>query len=76
MLHKRKQENKNLCKQSKEVIIAYMRFCQKYRIHLISDEIYAMSTFTNSEYSDALPFILVLSISEEGIIDESLVHVL
>jgi aspartate/methionine/tyrosine aminotransferase len=53
-----------------------MRFCQKYRIHLISDEIYAMSIFTNTEVPDALPFTSVLSISKEGIIDEELVHVL
>jgi hypothetical protein len=43
---------------------------------LISDEIYAMSIITNTEFPDALTFTSVLSFSKGGIIDEELVHVL
>ncbi|OAP57155.1 hypothetical protein AYL99_07893 [Fonsecaea erecta] len=63
---------------SREVLIAYMRLCQKYQIHLVSDEIYAFSTWENRHDSSPAPveFISVLSIPSEGIIDPHLLHVL
>ncbi|KAK5166421.1 uncharacterized protein LTR77_007964 [Saxophila tyrrhenica] len=61
---------------SKEAIVAIMRFCAKYGLHYLSDEIYAMSVFKNERYPDATPFQSVLSIDTEGIINPELVHVL
>uniref|UniRef100_A0A8H7N2C6 Aminotransferase class I/classII large domain-containing protein n=1 Tax=Bionectria ochroleuca TaxID=29856 RepID=A0A8H7N2C6_BIOOC len=58
----------------KDTLIRLMAFCQKYQLHLISDEVYAMSTWTNNG-SQATPFTSCLSIDPEGIIDPSLVHV-
>jgi aspartate/methionine/tyrosine aminotransferase len=51
-----------------------MRFCNKYGIHLISDEIYAFSVYR----TDALlpGFTSVLSIDYTGVIEKHLVHVL
>lgn len=62
---------------AKEVLIEYMKLCQKYRIHLVSDEIYALSIWENKEDKTASnDFVSVLSIPLEGIIDSYLVHVL
>ncbi|KAF9888599.1 hypothetical protein FE257_008531 [Aspergillus nanangensis] len=62
----------------KEVIIKLMRFCQKYNIHLISDEIYALSIWENSVDQAPAPVVFesALSIDPTGIIDPKLVHVL
>ncbi|KAL0571360.1 hypothetical protein V5O48_010598 [Marasmius crinis-equi] len=64
---------------SKETLVGLMTLCQKYRIHLISDEIYALSVWENKV--DAVGkglegFESVLSIDPTGIIDPGLVHVL
>jgi aspartate/methionine/tyrosine aminotransferase len=64
---------------SKETIIALMRMCQKHSIHLISDEIYALSVWKNNIDKldvEPTPFESVLSIDTAGIIDPGLVHVL
>lgn len=53
-----------------------MRFCEKYRIHLISDEIYGLSCWDNAEIPDASPFHSVLAIDKTGLIDPALVHAL
>ena len=53
-----------------------MKFCQRHMIHLISDEIYALSVWQNPEVPDAVTFESVLSIDTTGIIDLELVHVL
>jgi len=58
------------------VLEAYMRFCQKHNLHLITDEIYALSTWTNPDFPDAPGFTSVLSVEKDGLIDPSLVHVL
>ena len=34
---------------SRDTMIEYMRLCQKYQIHLISDEIYALTTFPTDD---------------------------
>ncbi|TWU71575.1 hypothetical protein ED733_001505 [Metarhizium rileyi] len=62
----------------REALVAFMKLCQKYQIHLVSDEIYALSVFENRVDKDAaaVPFESVLSIDPEGIIDRSLIHVL
>lgn len=63
---------------SRETIIEYLRLCQKYQIHFVSDEIYAFSVWKNKHDTNPPPvdFTSVLSISLDGIIDPSLVHVL
>lgn len=53
-----------------------MRFCQKHNLHLITDEIYALSTWKNPDFPNAPGFTSVLSIKKDGLIDPSLVHVL
>ncbi|KYK56070.1 aminotransferase [Drechmeria coniospora] len=63
----------------RDVLVAYMRLCEKHQVHLVSDEIYALSVFDNTIDGDAdasAPFTSVLSIDPAGIIDRSLVHVL
>ncbi|KAH7054183.1 putative 1-aminocyclopropane-1-carboxylate synthase [Macrophomina phaseolina] len=61
---------------TREVLEAYMRFCQKHSLHLITDEIYALSTWNNPDAPNAPGFTSVLSIYTDGLIDPSLVHVL
>jgi 1-aminocyclopropane-1-carboxylate synthase len=60
----------------RETLVALMRLCQTHCIHLISDEIYALSTWHNPEYPDATAFTSVLSIDGANIIAPELVHVL
>ncbi|CAD6593006.1 MAG: hypothetical protein ASARMPREDX12_006652 [Alectoria sarmentosa] len=60
----------------REVLLGLMKFCQKHMIHLISDEIYALSVWQNPEVPEAVTFESVLSIDTTGIIDPGLVHVL
>ncbi|KAL4894299.1 pyridoxal phosphate-dependent transferase [Aspergillus ambiguus] len=59
-------------------IIKLMRLCQERQMHLISDEIYALSVWHNRVDADVsfVPFQSVLSIDTTGIIDPDLVHVL
>jgi len=52
-----------------------MRFCAWHSIHLLSDEIYALSVFLNPHYPNAPPFTSLLSIDPTGIIDPNLIHV-
>ncbi|KAL8734962.1 MAG: hypothetical protein Q9181_003011 [Wetmoreana brouardii] len=59
-----------------DTLKAYMRFCQKHRIHLISDEVYAMSVYKTPDNTNAVPFTSVLSIDTANLIDSNLVHVL
>jgi aspartate/methionine/tyrosine aminotransferase len=61
---------------SRETLIAIMRVCQRHAIHLISDEIYALSVWHNPEYPDAATFTSVLSIDTTNTISPELVHVL
>ena len=60
---------------SREVMIEYMRLCQKYQIHLISDEIYALTTFPTNDIPNPEKFVSLLSIPKEGLIDPQLCHV-
>ncbi|KAM5494530.1 putative secondary metabolism biosynthetic enzyme [Microsporum canis] len=59
----------------RETIVEIFKFCQKHHIHLVSDEIYALSVFDSGE-SEAMPFISTLSIDPKGLIDENLLHVM
>jgi hypothetical protein len=57
-------------------MIAFMRLCQKHQIHLLSDEIYALTTFPTNDITNPTPFTSLLSIDKTGIIDPSLCHVI
>jgi aspartate/methionine/tyrosine aminotransferase len=50
-----------------------MKFSQKHRIHLISDEIFGCSVFDSGE-PDTAPFTSILSIDTTGLIDPTLCH--
>lgn len=59
---------------SRETLEALLLFCQKYQIHLISDEVYALSVYNND---DSVGFISVLSIDPVPLgVDPALIHVL
>lgn len=62
----------------REVIISIMKLCQKYDVHFISDEIYALSTWQNTVDKEPPPvqFESALSINPEGIIDGHRIHVI
>ena len=57
---------------------AILQFCSKHNLHLISDEIYALSTFDPGVTTDAVltPFTSVLSVLDDSVIDPNSVHVL
>ncbi|KAG0272847.1 hypothetical protein BGZ95_011353, partial [Linnemannia exigua] len=67
----------------RELIIAYLKFASKNQIHILFDEIYALSVFdyalvgkAKEEQPDNNPFISVLSIPNiEKYCDKELVHV-
>ncbi|KAF2218623.1 ACC synthase [Elsinoe ampelina] len=61
---------------SKEALKAYLRLCGKHGVHLVSDEVYALSTWQNEESKDAAGFTSILSIDTDGLLDPSFVHVL
>ncbi|KAF8251923.1 ACC synthase [Wilcoxina mikolae CBS 423.85] len=61
---------------NRDTLIGIMKLCQRHQIHFISDEIYALSIYSNPDAPDAATFQSVLSIDLNGIIDPSLVHVL
>lgn len=56
------------------VLKEYLKFCSRNGLHLISDEIYALSVWDNPRLPNAPGFRSVLSINQEGIIDPSFVH--
>ncbi|KAH7323266.1 1-aminocyclopropane-1-carboxylate synthase [Stachybotrys elegans] len=61
----------------RETIVEIMKFCQRRRLHLISDEVYALTDFESLEgESENLPhFTSALAIDTDGLIDPNLVHV-
>lgn len=63
----------------RETLIKLMRLCQKYQMHFVSDEIYALSMWENTVDELKIPpvrFESALSIDATGIINPGLVHVL
>jgi len=60
------------------VLEAYLRFCQRHNLHLLSDEIYALSVWDNRDATDAPGFTSILSVDtiNSGLINPDLVHVL
>lgn len=63
---------------SRSTIDGLMRLCQSRQMHLISDEIYALSVWNNSVDKDVpfTPFESMLSRDTANLIDPDLVHVL
>ncbi|KAL7931350.1 PLP-dependent transferase [Trichoderma chlorosporum] len=62
---------------SRDAIVGLLKLCEKYKIHFISDEIYALSVWDNTVDTGIPlePFTSSLSIDPTGIIDPSRVHV-
>lgn len=62
----------------REYIIELMKVCQKHQVHLISDEIYALSVFRQSDPTDesVIPFTSLASIPTDGLIDPALTHII
>ncbi|CAI4214743.1 unnamed protein product [Parascedosporium putredinis] len=69
-----KYEEALLKSQENGVIIDLMKLCEKYGIHLISDEIYALSVW--SDEPPAVPYESALSIPLAGVMDQARLHVL
>ncbi|KAL8786894.1 MAG: hypothetical protein Q9213_002525 [Squamulea squamosa] len=78
------QYEKELQKQEKAAHIirlsintlkAYMRFCHRHKIHLISDEVYAMSIYKTPSSASAVPFTSALAIDTTNLIDPNLIHI-
>jgi xeroderma pigmentosum group C-complementing protein len=59
----------------RETLEALLRFCQKYQIHLISDEIYAMSVYEDDDFDSGFVSILSIDPTKLGV-DPALIHVL
>lgn len=61
-----------------DTIIELLRLCEKYKIHLVADEIYALSIWKNNVDTDPAPvkFRSVLSLDLDGVIDPSRIHVI
>ncbi|KAF4897339.1 putative aminotransferase tcpI [Colletotrichum fructicola] len=62
---------------TRDAILGLMRLCQKHELHLISDEVYGLSTFTNDIDSipPSTPFTSCLSVDTTNIVDPALIHV-
>ena len=65
---------------TRDVLIELMRLCKKYKIHLINDELYALSVWHNTvdmEFkTPPAPFISCLPIGLTDIIDPSRLHLI
>ncbi|KAK6814574.1 Aminotransferase class I and II [Aspergillus parasiticus SU-1] len=59
----------------REVLESVMKVCRKHNLHLISDEIYGLSTWDNPQMEHGVRFTSVLSLEVEKLMDPSMVHV-
>jgi 1-aminocyclopropane-1-carboxylate synthase len=63
-----------------EALIEYLKLCQKHKIHLISDEIYALSMYSLPEdatsNTNTVKFKSILSIDTDKYLDPNYLHVL
>lgn len=62
----------------RETVAAYCRFCEKHDLHLLSDEIYALSQYQNEKAQGAPQFTSVLSLDvvKEAGCNPARVHVI
>ncbi|GAB7334403.1 hypothetical protein MBLNU13_g06409t1 [Cladosporium sp. NU13] len=60
-----------------ETLIGLMELCHRYDLHLISDEVYALSTWKNTfdDGTATTPFTSCLSIDTSGILSQRQIHV-
>lgn len=49
-------------------------FCRKHKLHLICDEIHALSVFNNPDNPAAKTFTSILAVDLEGLIEVEIVH--
>ncbi|WVW81724.1 hypothetical protein I302_103720 [Kwoniella bestiolae CBS 10118] len=49
----------------RETLLAYAKFCEEKDLHLVSDEIYALSVYNNNDFPEANPFTSMLSLNVE-----------
>jgi len=49
----------------RETLLAYARFCEEEDLHLVCDEIFALSVYDNPDFPEALPFTSMLSLDVE-----------
>jgi aspartate/methionine/tyrosine aminotransferase len=61
--------------QPAETLQEIARFCGRNNLHLISDEIFALSVYNNPQAADVTPFTSILALDLEHCIDRQLVHV-
>ncbi|THY29609.1 hypothetical protein D6D01_03498 [Aureobasidium pullulans] len=63
---------------SHEVLLGLMCLCEKYDIHFICDEIYALSVWENTVDTQpkAVPFRSCLSLDTWGLVDRSRIHMI
>ncbi|KAJ1713088.1 hypothetical protein AFGD_005265 [Aspergillus flavus] len=59
----------------REVLESVMKVCRKHNLHLISDEIYGLSSWDNPQMEHGVEFTSALSLEVEKIMDPSMVHV-
>lgn len=52
-----------------------MKFCERHKLHLISDEIYGLSVWGSPDLPNPEPFKSALSINAAQIMDPSMLHV-
>ncbi|KAF8850306.1 PLP-dependent transferase [Acephala macrosclerotiorum] len=57
----------------RDVLVGYLRLCDKYKIHLISDEFYAHSIYPTKPNPNPQPLLSILSLPYEEFINPSLV---
>lgn len=61
----------------REALEAYARFCEKHNLHLMSDEIFAMSVFPSADFPHPPPFISILALDLDSIgVNPARVHCL
>ncbi|BAE65710.1 unnamed protein product [Aspergillus oryzae RIB40] len=59
----------------RETLEALLQFCQKYQIHIISDEVYALSVYEENTSTDGFISLLSIEPANNGV-NPALIHVL
>ncbi|RMD40257.1 hypothetical protein DV735_g4871, partial [Chaetothyriales sp. CBS 134920] len=60
----------------REFLEAMLRLCNKYNVHLISDEVYVKSFFPSTDFPEGEEFTSVLSLDIASLCNPGLVHVI
>lgn len=61
---------------TREALIGFMKLCQKHEIHLLADEIYALSVYEVPNDPKATKFESILSLDTDQYIEQNYLHVL